>query len=132
MTYWIVTLTVLIIGFLTGFSVGIFILPIGVALLLLGPVRYRPRLFWPILTGVVGFEFGYLLFVPLTCTATATIPGGEAETICTSILGPSYRAQGIAAPPTDVALLVGGLVGASAGVATLAVLTISGKRNDRA
>jgi hypothetical protein len=132
MTYWILTLTVLIAGFLTGFSIGIFIFPIGVALLLLGPVRHRPRVFWPILMGVVGCDIGYLLFVPLTCTATATIPGGVTETTCTSILGPDYRAQGTASPPTDVALVVGGLVGAGAAVATLVVLTVSGRHNDRA
>ena len=124
MTYWILTLTVLIAGFLTGFSIGIFILPIGVALLLLGPVRHRKRIFWPIMLGVVGFQIGYLLFVPLTCTVTATIPGGVNEMTCTSILGPGYRAQGTAPPPTDVALLVGGLVGAGAAVVTLAALTV--------
>ncbi|MDP2350020.1 MAG: hypothetical protein Q8M74_02565 [Chloroflexota bacterium] len=131
MSYWIFSLTVLIVGFLTGFSIGALILPIGVALILLGPVRHRQRLFWPVLMGLIGFELGYLLFVPLTCTATAAIPGGAGETVCTSILGPEYRASGVGAPPTDLARLVGVIAAAGAAVATLAGLTLAGRREDR-
>ena len=37
MGYWFLSLAVLVLGFLTGFSIGAFILPIGVALVVLGP-----------------------------------------------------------------------------------------------
>ncbi len=122
MGYWIFSLAVLIVGFLTGFSIGTLIFPIGIALLALGPVRGRPRLFWPVLLGVIGFELGYLLFAPLTCTASATIPAGAAETICQSILGPEYRAPGIGNPPTDLARLAGVITAtASAAVAWIAL-----------
>ena len=130
MGYWILSLAVLIVGFLTGFSIGAFILPVGVALLVLGPVRGRPRVFWPVLMGVVGFELGYLLFVPLTCTATAAIPSGAGETVCRSILGPEYRASGVENPPTDLARLVGVIMAVGAAVATLIVLTVSRRRAD--
>ena len=122
---------ILITGFLSGFSIGAFILPIGVALVLLGPVRQRPRLFWPLLMGAIGFEVGYLLFVPLTCTATASIPGGAGETVCTSILGPEYRASGVGSPPTELARLAGLITAAGAAVATLAALSLVGRREDR-
>ena len=129
MSYWLFSLTVMVAGFLTGFSIGAFILPIGVALIVLGPVRHHSRVFWPLMMGVVGFEIGYLLFVPLTCTAMAVIPAGADETVCTSILGPEYRASGVASPPTDLARLIGIIAAAGATFATLAWVTLAGRRD---
>ena len=129
--YWILSLAVVIVGFLTGFSIGTLIFPIGIALLALGPVRGRPRLFWPVLLGVIGFELGYLLFAPLTCTASTTIPAGAAETVCQSILGPEYRAPGIGNPPTDLARLVGAIaVAASLGATWIALTVTSAAMNE--
>jgi hypothetical protein len=127
-TYWIFSLTVLILGVLTGFSIGAFILPIGLALLVLGPVRKRRIVYWPLLLGVLGFVIGYLLFVPLTCTATAVIPGGTGETVCRAILGPEYRAAGIANPPADTALLAGVIAMIVAAIGTLAALRFAARR----
>lgn len=116
MGYWLFSLAVLLLGFLTGFSIGAFILPIGAALVLLGPVRRRPRVYWPALMAVVGFVVGYLLFAPLTCTATSEIPGGEGATVCQSILGPGYRSIGVSEPPTDLARLAGAVGAAVAAI----------------
>jgi hypothetical protein len=38
--YWFFSLAVLFLGFVTGLSIGAFILPIGVVLIVLGPVRH--------------------------------------------------------------------------------------------
>jgi len=126
--YWIFCAAVVLLGLLTGFSIGVFILPIGVALVALGPVRGRPRVFWPVLLAVVGFVVGYLLFVPLSCTATASIPGGETTTVCRSILGPEYRTVGVAEPPTDLARLAGAIGAAVGAVLALAGLTLARRR----
>ena len=128
MGYWFFSLAVLLIGFLTGFSIGVFILPIGVALVLLGPVRRRPRVYWPALMAVVGFVAGYLLFVPLTCTATSATSGGEGATVCQSILGPGYRIAGMVEPPTDLARLAGIIGAGFAAVATLVGLVLAERR----
>jgi hypothetical protein len=126
--YWVFALAVVVLGFLTGFSIGVFILPIGVALVVLGPIRHRRTVYWPILMAVVGFVVGYLLFVPLTCTATTAIPGGDRTTVCQSILGPEYRSVGVSEPPTDLARLAG-LIGAALGaVVTLGGLTLLDRR----
>ncbi len=128
MGYWFFSLAVLLLGFLTGFSIGVFILPIGLALVVLGPVRHRPRVYWPVLMAVVGFVVGYLLFVPLTCTATTAIPGGDGATVCQSILGPEYRSVGVSEPPTDLARLAGAIAAAIVAVVTLGGLLFAERR----
>lgn len=128
MSYWFFSLAVLLLGFLTGFSIGVFVLPIGVALVVLGPVRRRPKVYWPVLVAVVGFVLGYLLFVPLTCTATSAIPGGEGATVCQSILGPEYRSVGVSNPTTDLARLAGTIAALAAAVATLGGLILVERR----
>jgi hypothetical protein len=122
------SVAVLVAGVLTGFSIGAFIAPIGIAMLVLGPVRRRRRVFWPSLVAVIGFELGYLLFVPLTCTTTATIPGGAGETVCTSILGPTFRTPGVGNPPADLALVAGWIVALAAGAVALLAVTRSGRQ----
>ena len=128
MSYWIFSLTVLLVGFVTGFSIGVFILPIGAALLVLGPVRHRARVYWPVLMAVAGFVTGYMLFVPLTCTATAAIPGGGAETVCRSILGPEYRSAGVGEPPTDLARLAGAVAAVGTAIVTLGAVVFAERR----
>lgn len=68
---------------------------------------------------------GYLLFVPLTCTATAAIPGGDGTTVCQSILGPGYRSVGVSEPPTDVALVAGAIAAAVSAILTFAGLLVA-------
>lgn len=122
MTYWIVSAFVVLVGFITGFSIGAFILPIGVALLVLGPVRHRHLLYWPVLMAVVGYELAFLLYAPLTCTSIATVPGGVAETVCTTILGPEYRGTGSYNPSLEPARFVGLIAGLGAAVLTFAIV----------
>ncbi len=85
----------------------------------------------PDLRAVVGFVVGCLLFVPLTCAATAAAPEGDGATVCQSILGPEYRSAGVSEPPTDLARLAG-VVGAPAGaLLAFGAQTLAGRR-DRA
>ena len=62
-------------GFVAGFSIGPPFLIIGLAMLVLGPLRRWPRPNWPPLVGVVAFWVGYLLVVPLQCTSNSTLDG---------------------------------------------------------
>lgn len=80
---------------------------------------------------VVGFVVGYMLVVPLTCTATSAVPGGEGATVCQSILGPEYRSTGVSEPPTDFARLAGVIGAGLAATATVAGVVLAERRGKR-
>jgi hypothetical protein len=123
--YWIAALLLVAFGFVTGFSIGPPFLLVGLALLVLGPLRRWPRLFWPPLAGVLVFILGVVLFIPLSCTATGF--GQISNTVCTSILGPTWSGSGLYNPPPEAfarAFRAGVGAGAVAAIATLVWLTL--------
>lgn len=129
MTYWILSVVLVVFGFLTGFSIGAPFLLIGLTLLVLGPVRRRRRIFVPVLMAVAGFCVGYALVTPLTCTAREAVggagaAGGAADVSCTSILGGPYRGTGAYDPPREPALLAGLSTAAGAGIVAWLALTV--------
>lgn len=73
--FWLLTSAILALGVLSGASIGIFLLPVGLTLLVLG-IKGRPRhAFWPPIAGVVCFYaafwvVGYLIG-PLSCKTKA-------------------------------------------------------------
>ena len=126
MTYWLAAVGLTLFGFLAGFSIGEPFLIVGLALVLLWPVRGRPRVFRPALVGVVAFAVGMSLTVPLTCEASS-IDGGASVTICRSILGATWSGPGLYNPPPEAFTLgveVGVAAAAVAALATLAWLRI--------
>jgi hypothetical protein len=129
-TYWIFVVAVLVFGFVTGFSIGAFIMPVGLALLILGLVRHRRRLFWPILLAVVGFQVGYVLFVPLSCTATGTLGQPSVELVCNSVLGGEFRAAGIVDPPRTMAIVAGVLAAGGSAVLAYAAVVVVARQSD--
>jgi hypothetical protein len=114
LTYWIAALLLVAFGFVTGFSIGPPFLLVGLVLLALGRLRRWPRLFWPPLVGVVALIIGVVVFAPLTCTATEDA-GSLSQTVCTSILGPTWSGSGLYNPPPD-AFALAFRVGLGAGV----------------
>jgi hypothetical protein len=99
---------------------------VGLALLVLGPLRRWPRLFWPPLAGVLVFILGVVLFIPLSCTATGEV-GQISNTVCTSILGSTWSGSGLYNPPPEafaLAFRAGVGAGAVAAIATLVGLTL--------
>ena len=131
MGYWISALLLVAFGFVTGFSIGPPFLLVGLAMLVLGPLRRWPRLFWPSLVGVVAFTLGVILVVPLYCTATAGV-GGVSHTVCSSILGPTWSGSGVYNPPPEafaLALRAGLAAGVVAAIVTLTWLTL--RRRER-
>ena len=126
MGYWTAALLLVVFGFLTGFSIGPPFLLVGLAMLVLGPLRRWPRLFWPSLVGVLAFNLGVILVVPIYCTATAEV-GGVAQTVCSSILGPTWSGSGLYNPPPEAFTLglgVGPAAAAAAAIATFTWLTL--------
>jgi hypothetical protein len=128
LSYWIAALLLVAFGFVTGFSIGPPFLVVGLALLVLGPVRRWPRLFWPPLVGVLAFSLGVVLFLPLTCTATADV-GQMSKTVCTGILGPAWSGSGLYNPPPEAfALAFRAGAGVVAAIVTFVWLTLGPQR----
>ena len=100
MTYWIAALLLTVFGFVGGFSIGGPFLIVGLAMLILGPVRRWPRVFWPALVGLIAFVVTSVLVAPISCTATSET-GGVSHTSCWSILGPTWSGSGDYNPPPE-------------------------------
>lgn len=127
MGYWVASAGLIGFGWLAMFSVGRPLLLAGLAMLLLGPVRRRPVLFWPPLAAVIAYNVGYWAVVPLSCTATQTA-GGTSMTSCSSLIGIGYSGSGIYNPSLDPANVAGLLSAAVALVVVLAILLWRGRR----
>jgi hypothetical protein len=108
--YWIAAVALVAFGFLGGFSIGGPFLMLGLAMLVVGPFRQRPLVFWPVIAGVVAFNVGYWAVTPLVCTTTAQL-GGDASTVCTNLLGIRY-AGGAEYNPSLVPARIAGLAAA--------------------
>jgi hypothetical protein len=131
MSYWLTALVLAAFGFVTGFSIGGPFFLVGVAMLILGPIRGRPRLFWPALVSVISFVVAAALVIPISCVATSEV-GGISSTVCTSILGPRWSGTGLYNPPPEafaLAFRVGIAAGVGAAAATLAGLTLRERAN---
>jgi len=106
MGYWILSIGLVVFGFVAAFSIGMPFLMVGGTLLVLGQVRHRAVLFWPPLAAVVAFNVGYWATVPLYCGATSTVDGagaGVSTTTCQSLLGGTFTGTGIVNPSLDPA-----------------------------
>jgi hypothetical protein len=101
-------------GAITGFSIGIPFLLLGVLLLTLGPARHRPTIFWPIVIAYLAFITTYVLVAPLGCLSSGSV-GGPDTTRCTNLLGLDYSGDGRYNPSLWPALLAGILGAAVAG-----------------
>ena len=128
--YGTITGVLIVFGFLTGFSIGLPFLLLGLALAALAPFRGRGRVFWPGLAAALGFILGFGLITPLGCTSTATMReigrrpaiAEQGHTTCTNALGITYEGGAAYNPPRDRALIAGlALAGLAAGIAGLLV-----------
>jgi hypothetical protein len=136
--YWITSLALVVFGFLTGFSIGQPFLLVGLALIVLGPFRRRPRIFWPALLAVIAFDVGYWAVVPFSCTASAGVGASAtsatsattattATTVCSSLIGLRYSGESVYDPSRLPALAVGLLLAGVVGSAVFALLTWQGR-----
>jgi hypothetical protein len=129
MSYWVAAVVLVVFGFITGFSIGLPFLLLGMAMLVLGSLRRWPRLFWPSLVGFFASLVGVIAVIPITCTAAEAI-GETSHTVCTSLLGPTWSGSGLHNPPPEafqLALAVGLAAGVATAIATFAWLTARGR-----
>jgi hypothetical protein len=108
MAYWILTIGLIAFGVLGMLSIGRPFLLLGLAMLVLGPFRGRPALFWPPMAAVVAWNVGYMAVAPLYCTATEAVGTagsgeGQSTTVCSSLIGATYSGHGHYEPPTGQA-----------------------------
>jgi hypothetical protein len=102
--YWITTLGLLVFGFVGMLSIGRPFLLVGLALLLLSPLRRRPAAFWPPLAAVIAWNVGFMAIAPMYCVATQSVgvgSSGESITVCTSLTGIAFSGRGMYNPPTE-------------------------------
>ena len=121
--YWLLVTVLLVFGFLTGFSIGAPFFLLGLTLAVLGPLRQHARVIWPAVAAIVGLSLGYILFAPLTCSASAAV-GGVSSVVCSSLLGGPYSGTGDYAPPLDPALRAGAVLAVVAAMTVWAILSI--------
>jgi hypothetical protein len=125
--YWVTSLGLIAFGVVAMFSIGRPFFLVGLAMLLLGPLRNRPALFWPPLVAVVAYNVGYWAVAPLSCTATETV-GETSTTTCSSLTGIGYSGVGIYNPSLDPANQVGLLLAGFSFIVVLTTMLWRGRR----
>jgi hypothetical protein len=116
MTYWIVCLLLIGFGYLAKFSIGLPFFYVGLAMLLLAPLRRWSMVFWPLLLALIAFQVAYFAVVPFHCSASQVI-GGPTTTVCSSLTGIRYEADAGVGPPIT-ALIAGVASAVTTAVAT--------------
>jgi hypothetical protein len=120
--YWVIVVSLLILGVLSMFTVGLAILLLAAAMIGLSPFRSKPRVWWSGMALVVGYLIGYAAVTPWGCSLTATFDvatgvAEEAPTMCRSLIGIEYTGPDGFEPsrtPGVIAGVVLGVLAASA------------------
>ncbi len=114
MGYWIVSVALIAFGIAGMMTIGQPFVLVGLAMVVLGPLRRRPLLFWPPLLAVIAYNLAFWAISPLYCSATSLAGGPAGPTTCSSLFGIGWptTANGLADPAsvldltTRIALLV--------------------------
>ncbi len=93
--YWVIVLSLFLLGLVSLFSIGRAFWLLAAAMLVLGPFRSRPRVWWSGMALVTGFLLAYAAVAPWGCTSTESfdpVTGVAAEgvTVCRSLTGVEY------------------------------------------
>jgi hypothetical protein len=126
MSYWITSIGLIAFGVVGMFSIGRPFFLVGIAMLILGPLRSRPALYWPPLVAVIAYNVGWWAIAPMYCTATQAV-GGAASTVCSSLIGINYSGSGIYNPSLEPANQAGLLLAGVAFVVVLAAILWKGR-----
>lgn len=93
--YWVTIVVLLILGYLTGFTIGPIFWFVAAVMIVLAPFKWRPRIYRTGVALFTGFIIGYLLVAPFGCSQTASgdVATGEqtlSPVVCSSIIGIDY------------------------------------------
>lgn len=119
MWYWLAALSLVAFGLLGALSIGMPFLVVGLVLLVLGPVRRRPMIFWPVLLAVVGGLLAYLSLVPMFCTITSELGASDGGTVCRNLIGQRFEGGEGFRPSFEPARHAALVVGVVAGLGTV-------------
>jgi hypothetical protein len=87
MGYWTTSLALIGFGILGLMSIGLPFLMIGMAMLLLGRLRNRALVYWPIMLGLIAANLAFWLTIPFYCSASSSPDGGSSAATCSSLIG---------------------------------------------
>jgi hypothetical protein len=118
-SYWMIVVALLVLGYLTGFSIGPVFWFIAAAMIVLSPFRSRPTLFRTGAALFAGFLLGYVLTAPFSCTQTTSFDVTTEQTtaspvVCRSPIGIEYSGSEPFEPSRTPALIVGGITAVAA------------------
>jgi hypothetical protein len=119
--YWVLAYTLIPFGVVTGFSIGVPFLLLGLLLLVLSPVQHRAAIFWPMVIAYLVSVASYILTAP-SCSSFSH-NGSPRVTTCSSLLGIDQTGGDCVSPSLGSALLFGLTAGLLAGVGLRVVLT---------
>lgn len=94
MAYWIASLLLIAFGILGAFTIGQPFLIVGLAMLVLGPLRHRSLWFWPPMAAVLAYNMAFWVITPLYCSSTSSPGDAPALTSCSSLIGITWPANG--------------------------------------
>lgn len=133
MAYWTFVAVLVVFGVLSGFSIGIPFLLLGMTLICVSPFRGRRVVFWPPIAAVLGLIAGFIVVAPFACVAeTSGTSQGivEEHAECKSAVGITYPlSDDLDGPSFLPAWIAGGATAAAA--ALLTWLIVSRREPDR-
>lgn len=113
--YWIMVVMLVVFGFITGFSIGIPFLLLGLVLAVVGPFRAHPMVVWPVIFAWAAFVGVFVMISPLSCSGSASNLDPVGRTTCSNLLGIDYSGSGnynpSQLPALMAALTAAGLAG---------------------
>lgn len=114
--YWVIVVSLLVLGVLSMFTVGLAFLLLAAAMIVLSPFRSKPRVWWSGMALVVGYLIGYAAVTPWGCSQTATFDvatgvAEEAPTVCRSLIGIEYTGPDGFEPSTTPGVISGVVLG---------------------
>ncbi|MGH8923993.1 MAG: hypothetical protein ACRDWA_05030 [Acidimicrobiia bacterium] len=132
--YWVIVVSLLVLGFLSMFTIGLGFLLVAAAMIVLSPFRSKPRVWWSGMALVVGSLIGYAAVGPWGCSQVATFDvvtgvAEEAPTVCRSLIGIEYTGPDGFQPSRTPGVIAGVVLG---GLAAWAVWIRIGAQQRRA
>jgi hypothetical protein len=121
--YWVIAVSMLVLGFVSMFSIGLALWLVAFAMIVLSPFRSRPRVWWSGMALVVGFLIGSVAVAPWGCSQTASFDPGtgvseQPSTVCRSLIGIEYTGPGAFEPSRTPGVIAGVVLGVLAAWAT--------------
>jgi hypothetical protein len=114
--YWVIVVSLLVLGVLSMFTVGLAFLLLAAAMIVLSPFRSKPRVWWSGMALVVGYLIGYAAVTPWGCSQTETFDvatgvAEEAPTVCRSLIGIEYTGPDGFEPSRTLGVIAGVVLG---------------------